>query len=308
MVSIYTRTNNILTTEYLKWLIRKIIQKKSGPEAVLSSLVRGLDTLGIKHEIIPSKPTFEIVHVLSGIRALEDIINLKKTGKIKKIIAGPNLVTTPNDSNKILHDKNLDIILVPSKWVADFYGKSLSEDQSKKVIVWPAGIKMPQNETPAENRKLVLLFIKNVEKELSEDIKRYLQNEKILFEIIKYGKYKQEKYFSLLEKSRLMIYLQTVESQGMALQEAWVRNVPTLVLEKDTYVYPNGERAYGQVSAPYLTKESGLFFRDFEDFKLKLKDALQGANPFSPRKYCTENLSDEISTQKYLDIINRLKQ
>lgn len=305
MLSIYTRTNSVFSKEYLKWLIGKILGKKGGPRAVFASLTRGLDELDIEYEVNPRKPKYKIVHVLSGINALENALKLKKNGEIDKIIAGPNLVVTPKDSDKILHDENIDIILVPSKWIADFYCNNLTEKQGKKVQVWPAGTIIP-NQSDTQIRDNILLFIKNVDKKLADDIENYLINEKLHFTIIKYGNYKQEKYYSTLEKSKLIIYLQVVESQGIALQEAWARNVPSLVLEKSEFVYPNGKTAYGQVSAPYLTKECGLFFKDFNDFQIKLREILNNTHTFSPHKYCQDNLSDKVSAQKYLDILKSL--
>ncbi|MFA6226875.1 MAG: hypothetical protein WC631_00100 [Candidatus Paceibacterota bacterium] len=307
MISIYTRTNNIFSKEYLKWLVRKIINKKSGPEAVLESLIRGLNKSQIDYEINPKIPKFESVHVLSGVKALKDTIKLKSNGVIKRIIAGPNLIISPNDQDGILLDKNIDTILVPSQWVADFYSQNMTKEQSAKISIWPAGTDIPISQDTPIIRDNILLFIKNVDLELANAVQNYLQTKKYKFEIIRYSNYKQAEYFSLLNKSKLMIYLQIVESQGIALQEAWAKNVPTLVLERKSYTYPDGKIAYGQISAPYLTNESGQFFKDFNDFKIKIEEMMKNLGSYSPRGYCQKSLSDEASTKRYLEIIRELR-
>ncbi len=307
MISIYTRSNNYFSKEYIKWILRKIIRKRTGPEIVLESLLRCLDIEKIPYEVNPKTPKYKIVHVLSGVNALKYAIRIKQQKKIEKIIAGPNLVIFPDEANQILFNENIDAILLPSIWVVDFYKKYLPEKQHKKIEVWPASVPLDiQNQTNYERNK-ILVFIKTVDENLLQEIRKFLRNTQLPFEEIIYGHYKQGGYFSALKESKLMVYLQIVESQGMALEEAWSRNVPTLVLEKTSFTYPDGRVALGQVSAPYLTKESGLFFRDFEDFKKKLKNMIENIESFTPRKYYIENLSDQVVAQKYVKIVNKLK-
>jgi len=101
-----------------------------------------------------------------------------------------------------------------------------------------------------------------------------------------------------------MIYLVESESQGLALAEAWLRNVPTFVWNRGYWQYGNYSWRDDKISAPYLTDECGLFFRDYNDFKEKLPLFLTKLSQFQPRKYALNNFIDVITTRKYLEIIN----
>ena len=111
-----------------------------------------------------------------------------------------------------------------------------------------------------------------------------------------------------MEETKFLIYLQESESQGMALQEAWAHNVPTLVWNSITTSPLTGSKTYEKVAAPYLTDESGEFFKDFEEFKNKLQKFIEKLNYFRPAEYCKNNLSIEKSAEIYVNIIeNRQK-
>ena len=128
-----------------------------------------------------------------------------------------------------------------------------------------------------------------------------LNERKLKWNLLEYGKYDRNAYFDDLKIAKGAIFLSPSESQGLALQEAWIRDVPTLVwnsgIAKDKDVLWYSEK----IGAPYLTDESGIFFKDKNEFVEKLDIFL--SKHFEPRKYCLANLTDEISTQKLLEII-----
>ena len=100
-----------------------------------------------------------------------------------------------------------------------------------------------------------------------------------------------------------IIYLQASESQGLALQEAWSYNVPTLVYQNEKMVYKGYTIEAEKLSAPYLTNEAGQFFT-LDNLKEILSNL--NLNNFDPKRYCEDNLSDKKSTQKYLAIIRNI--
>jgi hypothetical protein len=295
MISIYTHTNNPTKKEFWKWLVKKAIKKYSGPDAVLDSLIRGLTELNIPFEINPLKPKYSTIHVLSGVEELKDAIKHKKINQT--LIAGPTIVTTPDDQDKILLDNKIDIILTPSKWVTDLY-VSLFPELNKKILSWPAGV-----EIPSENYKKngdILLFKKNISNEVFEKVKKVLDEQKVHYSIFEYGKFSHKDYIEKLKSISYMIYLQKSESQGIALQEAWAYNVPTLVYQNTTWTYKTHTWNDLSLSAPYLTSQSGLFFslETFKDIMLKLK-----TYTFEPKEYCLNKLSDLQSAKILVNII-----
>ena len=290
---------------YLKKYIKSYIFHYGGPESVLDSLIRGFEQLKVNYHLNPkAKDISDIVCVISGVDALKWAIETKKHGKIKKIIAGPNIVITPEDAGGILLDEVIDLVIVPSQWVKDFYA-SFKPGFGKKIRVWAAGVENPKD-FKEELRQGCLVYKKNVDEELFDFIINYLKSQNINYQVIKYGRYKKEKYFEILNKVKFMIYLSESESQGLALQEAWIRNVSTLVWDRGYWQYKNYQWKDEKISAPYLTDECGMFFKGFNDFKEKFNIFISNLSNFKPREYSLRNFTDKVSVSNYLKIINEL--
>jgi hypothetical protein len=125
--------------------------------------------------------------------------------------------------------------------------------------------------------------------------------------VFSYGSFSKKEYAQALRKTKAMIYLQTVESQGLALQEAWAHDVPTLVWNAGSFTYPRTSvTAIGPISAPYLTEQAGIFFGTAKELHLILPVFIKKVNEstFAPRDYCIKKLSNEASVRIYRDILN----
>ena len=299
---------NLLSFYLIKWiknLVKKVLFIPNyGPSAVLGSLIRGFDKLKIDYQLNPkAKDISNVVCVISGVDALEWAIKTKKRGKIKKIIAGPNIVITPQDARGILLDEVIDLVIVPSQWVKDFY-TSFKPSFGEKIRVWPAGVEICSQSK--EKREGCLIYKKNVDKNLFNFIIQYLKSQNIDYKIIKYGKYKKEKYFEMLNKVKFMIYLSKSESQGLALQEAWIRNTPTLVCDRGYWQYQNYKLQDDKINIPYLTEECGISFKDKDDFRNKFNIFIKNLSDFKPREYSLGNFTDKVSARNYLKIISEV--
>lgn len=290
-----------LYNEYFSFLprLKKFFGKPGrGPESVFKSLAKGLDELKFDYRVNHVPLAFiEMACVLSGTESLKWAIGQKTAGKIKKLIAGPNIVIEPGEGKGILKSSEIDKILVPSQWVKDFY-ISLAPELSSKIGIWPAGVDV----LPIADEAKVydfLIFTKLGASALAADVKILFDRKNKKYKEIIYGKFRHEEYFKLIEKSKFVIYLSESESQGLAMFEAWARNVPTLVWERGFLQYKN-YRWEGNTATPYLTTENGRSFKDFEDFKKVLPEFEQ--QTFSPREWVENNASNKIAAQKYLEI------
>ena len=309
---------------YAKKIIRGALGVQRGPDVVLQSLKRGLELTHTEFNINPSSSNLHrIVHVTSNPVALTWAIEQKKLGNIDKLIAGPNISILPTDDMGVLLDPTIDMILLPSEWTKDAFIQC-SPILENKIKVWPSGVEVPDETLPTQGTKdtttkqnpTFILF----KKEFSDDnfnvIKVKLDSLNVQYKVLEYGKFKQKDYFELLKNADGMIYLQKAESQGVALQEAWARNVPTLVWDSKTYTYTKSNTSNGsseitvsgKVSAPYLTDQSGLFFESIEDFDEKFKEFSERiqSGQFDARAYCIEKLSDKASIDMYLDYISKI--
>ena len=287
---------------WMKKVIRKVMKIQRGPDVVLKSLTRGLDKTNTRHNVNPNLGEMsETVHVISNVEALKWAIQEKKAGKIKTLVTGPNITLLPSDDGKILCDPAIDIILLPSEWTKDAYAKDCPEIEGK-IKVWPSGVEIPEQSLRKKNTFIV--FKKQYDENAYNKIIEKLEQSQVQFKVLVYGSFNQRQYFDLLEEAKGMIYLQKSESQGIALQEAWARNVPTLVSNSLSYTYAaTNVTVSGQISAPYLTNEAGMFFDNSGEFPKKLTEFIEKIETFTPREYCIKKLSDEASARTYIEHI-----
>ncbi len=286
------RPGSFLSHEALKRLARRLLRRHRGPQGVIDSLCRGLTELGVSYKMNPRQVTEgDVVYVNYSLDAWRWLLRQKKK-KTFRLIVGPNILTQPLEADGILLDTATDLYLVPSQWVFDWW-MSLRPDLKNRLKVWAAGV--PDRGLSAAG-DLVLVYRKTVPEDIWQLVLKVLEEEKILYKIITYGHFQQPEYFRLLQESRLMVYLQTSESQGLSLLEAWSFNVPTLVWRSGYYDYQGASWSDPKVSAPYLTDAAGQFFETENDLRQLLKVS---AN-FSPREYFLEKFTDKKCAQNFL--------
>jgi len=291
---------HILSLENYKRIIKHILNKKRGPSSVTASLMRGLKEINYDFKLNPNLKEIkdsDTLFVNESLEALKWSLDFKTNNKI---VAGPNLVVMPSDNNSVICNDKINIILEPSEWVKKLIS-SLKPEMDSKIKTWPAGVSIPKlNEV---EKKYYLIYLKNIQdQKLIGDIKNKLNENKLPYKIIKYGNFKQEKYFEELEKSLGLIYLAKTESQGLALQEAWVRNVATMVLENNIFQHDSITFKDDGMAAPYLNEQTGLFFNP-ENFQERLQEFIINLEKYTPREYVIGNLSDKVCAEKFLDII-----
>lgn len=286
-----------------KIFIKFLLGQKRGPDSVVSSLLKGLKELNFefKYNVKAKEITSEeIVYINGSVEALKWAISEKKKGNIKKLIVGPVMVILPDDENEIICDKNIDRIVVPSQWVKNLW-LSIKPNLAEKILIWPAGTDVYLLDSQLKNK--ILIYQKNAPVELLNDIKKYLIKKNTSFEIIKYGFYKHDDYLSNLNITKAMIFLSESESQGLAMCEAWMKNVPTLVWSRGFWQHEDIIWKDEKISAPYLSDECGIFFADLKDFENKWSEFLNNLSDFQPRKYAEENFTNKKITENFLKIL-----
>jgi len=299
MISIYVNKQF-----FFKNFIEKILtlffnskRKNLGPSSVLVNLIDGFNNHNIKFNVNPSiKNVYKVCLVISGIDNLKKCIYFKKNKKIKTLLAGPNLVTIPSEYNYIIFSKYIDKILVPSNWVKNIYISY--KKKCKNISIWFSGIESSNFKNTS--RKIVLIYLKNKNIYFDKCI-NYLTKKKINFKVIRYGFFSKQKYYELLKNTKILIYFSITESQGLAMQEAWSMNVPTLVYKYSLFIHE--KKKFKGSSSPYLNNNCGFFFKDFEDFTIKFKKL--NNKRLSPQKWLNENMSQDNSIKKLFEIINK---
>lgn len=289
---------------FLKSLVRNTFLFSRGPAAVSESLVTGLRQLNysFKHNCVSEGESYESIGVLGDIGALRWAINAKRSGKVKRLVAGPNLCVLPTDFGGILMDDAIDKVIVPCQWVKDIYQQYGCEKFKSKIVIWPAGVNIPSEFVDHKTKKRALIYKKNVPEKILSTVKCGLEGRDWEYEIVQYGKFRQLEYWKKLEKAKVLIYLQESESQGLAIFEAWARNVPVFAWESGIYTAPDGKKACGKISVPYLSSMNGDSFSGENDFLFKFIEFEEKINSFKARDYVKDFTYQE-SARKYLEIL-----
>ena len=287
MISIYTHSNNPFTKEFWKSSIKRLAGRYSGPDAVRDSLCRGLTQHTIPFTLNPHQPS-ETTMVLSGTSALRFAIQQKRNGKIHTLIAGPNILALPKEKGDVMLQEEIDSILVPSHWVAELWKREAPEIATK-IRVWPAGI-APATASTRSGKPIIYDKVGN--KKLLDEVRHAMGDEVRVFT---YGSFSRDIYLDALTDAPYMVYLSHSESQGLALFEAWTRDVPTLVNISTTW--SDKEKSF---TAKNLNESLGRFFTD----QAELATLIEQVPHISPKPYCDTHFSDSASTEMLLSIIH----
>lgn len=289
-----------------KNLVKKFIGRKilpySGHYAVVRSILKGLDELGVNYNYNPRSKN-EIgshVHVLAGVTTLEMAIRLKKNQTILRLTAGPNIVISSNDNNGIVGSPEIDLYTVNSEWTKQAY----IQDNPKlrnRIEHWHAGvdekfwqIEKLENKTSEIN---FLLYLKRPIESMVSDCKILIEKYGYNWQEIKYGHYTIEELKEKLEETDIVLYFVEQESQGIAMFEIWATNTPTWHWDPGYWQYKM--KNYKSSSAPYISIETGRKFRDEKEFE-KLLNSDTDLEQYNPCDWILNNATDKLAALNFL--------
>ncbi len=276
---------------------------KNGPLSVTKSLLRGLklNDIDFNHNPSDSKIGDELI-VLSGVNNLRKGISLKKRGKIKKLIAGPNVMNSPNQFNFLFASREVDICLVPSRWIQIAYEQDAPLLKGR-VRCWYAGINEEHWVEKNEVKDTILIYWKTELSDFIRKVELILKKHEYKVHVLKYGTYTLQGYKNILDKSIFAVFISRSESQGIALAEAWAMNVPTFVWNPKALTYLG--KKYTEVSAcPYLTDKTGKDWQTLNELDLLISSF--NKEMFAPREWVLNNMTDKKSAGILLNIINSI--
>ena len=271
-----------LAKNLMKWIL---LSQSFGPKSVIESILSGFSqTPWLVWNYNPhEKDIYDIVYVPVWIDTLKYAISLKKQGIIQKLIVGPN-ISIPTSENDIFFHPAIDDIIVPSPWLQNYFSHILKYEDHRIHIV-PAWVDDCAKKISADK---IIVYKKDCPEQLFLMVCSYLEHQKFAYEVFIYGEFQKIDYLETLSRSRCMIYLQASESQWIALHEAWMKDVPTLVWNRWFWEYAWQKFFDTKISAPYLTENCGMFFRDENDFGDNFRLFFDHIPLYSPRKYSLE--------------------
>lgn len=206
----------------------------------------------------------------------------------------------PND-DKIFHSNKISKIIVPATWVKKKYSIQLKQNK-KKLKEWYIGVneKVWKPNNKIEKIYDYLIYKKHIyDEEIYFKILKYLRSKKIKIKIMNYGTHHQSEYYNFLCKSKKLIFFSQSESQGISNFEAWSCNVPTLIYNPGYWIYEN--KRYKSNSCPHLSNQTGLYFKNLKDFKMKLK--IFDKKKFKPRLWILKKGTIDYSIKKLFKIL-----
>jgi hypothetical protein len=282
----------------------------AGHPGVNRSLQRGLSLVSANYNFNPSSidDIGDVLYVPANFDALRIGIELKSSGRIKLLLAGPNLVVRPVEENAIITHPMIDCCIQPSEWVKIFYEKDAPSLRGR-LAVWPAGVDTSFWQPNGNTRKSknVLVYNKYKDEVLCSGVEQLLRTYGWIPYRLTYDHYNQNEYKNVLSHVRFAVFLSRTESQGIALAECWSMNIPTLVWDIQEPFYWGDAEGWPISSAPYLTAKTGKFWRNLDELGRILKYIDITLAVMRPRSWVLKNMSDEVSTQRLLAIINDLE-
>jgi hypothetical protein len=79
-------------------------------------------------------------------------------------------------------------------------------------------------------------------------------------------------------------------------------NVPTLVFKQSFWIY--GKRKFKASSSPYLNKNCGYFFKNFNEFIIRF-NKLNNNSKINPKDWLNKKMSQDVSIKNLLEIIKK---
>lgn len=246
------------------------------------------------------------MHVIAGAHVLQYAIKLKKQGRIKRLTAGPNIVVSASDKNGLIASQEIDFCITPSEWVKTLYvmeRPSLKE----RIGCCPSGVDADcwKIEKSNSNSLRLAFYKKSPDPILYQECLQIAKANQAHVTEIHYGSYSLDELKSALSEVDFVIFFSKSESQGIALAEIWASDTPTIVWNLGHWQYEG--KIYTASSAPYLTKDTGLFFKTRDDFKMLFEQHQLVKEKFKPREWVLNNMTDEICTRNFLKTVAPIK-
>lgn len=259
---------------------------------VIGSLLRGLRALGIPHDFNNWADIGDLVYVNSDTALLVRAMELKRNHKIKRLIAGPNLVVRANDLNGIIARSEIDMYLVNSQWTHRAYLEDMPSLRNR-LHIWFAGVNT-DDWIPAGHKEAsrnVIVYWKTESEDFCHQVESMVRKYNFNPIRIRYGFYQKDEYKHAANEALFAIFISRSESQGIALLETWAMNVPTLVWNPRELAAHG--RVYNEVSAsPYLSAATGSEWKTFSQLELLLQQIDQLLPTYTPRQWVLENMTD----------------
>ena len=271
-------------------------QKDHGPGKLAHVLKQGLVSLGV--ELVPLA---DAEHV-ACLQWMDEHLNVSDFNN-KKAAMGPNIWETPSERPYLV--ERFSDFIVPSQWVKEKH-QSDPLIGDKSIHVWSGGIET-DTWKPVEFKPDFDCFIyfKNRTQEECQLVCDIVTSLGLKAVMIQYGSYHEQQLFEACYRSKFAILLTNTESQGYAYMQILSTGTPCLVVDKTCWTSRDGASTFPATSVPYFDDRCGTLVPSLSCENLST--FIDNLNTYAPRDYILENHTVEISTRKYLEILENVE-
>lgn len=274
---------------------------KSGPLKLMNNVVRAFRN---DSSISWNKLKYHNSYIVQFDKFGEDVLKtiIHEQNQNSKVIVGPLFtVEQLNKLIKYVEKYSFINILTPS----DSAKKALVNDlninlDEKKISVIPIGVESMKNIKNKKNKrnKDCLIYFKNRKQSELAQVTNFLDMRKINYKILKYGEYQNKKLQLYSKTSYFGILLCGTESQGFAVQEMMLQNLPLYVWDKKTGYLE--ENLINGTSVSLWSSLCGVKVESFSEFEENFYNFFTNLNQFQPQKLVLEKLTYEKFKEKLL--------
>jgi hypothetical protein len=299
---------------YPRRLIRRLRYGKPvilGHRRVFLNLCAGLDRIGVRYRINDYRWATDHPSETVGIVGKAHVLD--RIEWRNPILFGAAVFSHPSDDPRLLERRPVRKILLPGAWMKELW-KPFWQDA---IAVWPVGIDT-QRWTPQPDREKtidVLLYDKILwdrdhhQATLVDPIRQVLKEHGLSVAEIRYRHYREHEFRALLAQCRVMIFVSSQETQGIAYQETLSCDVPVFAWDvggywRDPEYYPDKVKFAPVTSVPYWDDRCGRKFSSFAEFRDRWPafwGEVHSGRFFSPRAYILDNLTLEDCARRYVD-------
>lgn len=280
-----------------------------GPNTVFALVRDAACGLRIRHLVLATKDLKNMLPIdkkQTGVKYLlmnwngnpDELTAVIKEIGSESLILGPNIEMTTKLVDFLNGNQRLYLkFLVPSAQVIQSLSHSHPGFEQLKTQIWPVGMNMKRwapKKFHVAQEKSILIYIKGQTSESDQETIKMIQSLEHKVEIIRYGEYSSKEYLSSLRRAEAVVWFGVLESQGIAMLEAWSCNVPTFVrvdckCANHSAIWCSSARKY----SPFLKDECGQFFRHKDEVIDLIQRYLDNSNESRiprPRAWVRMNL------------------
>ncbi len=233
--------------------------------------------------------------------AVKEQIALKRSGHIRRLVIAPCslpiISSDPLFKYVVQHREYVDLILVHTEWAKHRIIENAPELEPI-VTTWPIGVDLQEWSPPSTRTgKQVLVYQKNSPSEVLDSVVDSVNKENLEPVLLNYGNYNIDDFYRTLSDCFLAIFLSRVETQGMAMNECWAMDVPTINWTDSKNIFNQHQH-----SAPLLTLQTGRHFCHSDELRQLLSD-LSWLGTCNPRNWIIGNLSLETSIHRLVHLV-----